>query len=81
MRISRQLWWGHRIPAWYDNEGNVYVGRDEEVRRENNIAADVALRQDEDVPRYVVLFCTVDILNLRLARNTEALKTFHPTMY
>ncbi|SPY96542.1 valyl-tRNA synthetase [Proteus mirabilis] len=48
--ISRQLWWGHRIPAWYDNEGNVYVGRDEEeVRRENNIAADVALRQDEDV--------------------------------
>ena len=38
--ISRQLWWGHRIPAWYDSEGNVYVGRDEaEVRRDNNIAA------------------------------------------
>lgn len=48
--ISRQLWWGHRIPAWYDSEGNVFVGRDEaEVRRENNIADSVTLSQDEDV--------------------------------
>lgn len=48
--ISRQLWWGHRIPAWYDEQGNVFVGRnEEEVRAENNIAADVALRQDDDV--------------------------------
>jgi valyl-tRNA synthetase len=48
--ISRQLWWGHRIPAWYDAEGNVFVGRDEaEVRANNNIPADVALSQDEDV--------------------------------
>ncbi len=48
--ISRQLWWGHRIPAWYDEAGNVYVGRNEdEVRKENNLGADVALRQDEDV--------------------------------
>ncbi|WP_168406976.1 valine--tRNA ligase [Acinetobacter indicus] len=48
--ISRQLWWGHRIPAWYDAEGNVYVGRDEaEVRTKNNIPADVELNQDEDV--------------------------------
>lgn len=48
--ISRQLWWGHRIPAWYDAEGNVYVGRDEaEVRAKNNIPADVQLKQDEDV--------------------------------
>uniref|UniRef100_UPI0028AB20D3 valine--tRNA ligase n=1 Tax=Acinetobacter sp. TaxID=472 RepID=UPI0028AB20D3 len=48
--ISRQLWWGHRIPAWYDAEGNVYVGRDEaEVRAKNNIPADVELNQDEDV--------------------------------
>ena len=48
--ISRQLWWGHRIPAWYDNDGNVYVGRnEEEVRAENNLGADVELRQDEDV--------------------------------
>ncbi|MFV5454198.1 valine--tRNA ligase [Acinetobacter towneri] len=48
--ISRQLWWGHRIPAWYDAEGNVYVGRnEEEVRTKNNIPADVQLNQDEDV--------------------------------
>ncbi|MCX0339785.1 valine--tRNA ligase [Acinetobacter radioresistens] len=48
--ISRQLWWGHRIPAWYDKDGNVYVGRDEaEVRAKNNIPADVQLNQDEDV--------------------------------
>ncbi|NNP73073.1 valine--tRNA ligase [Acinetobacter defluvii] len=48
--ISRQLWWGHRIPAWYDAEGNIYVGRNEdEVRAKNNIAADIELKQDEDV--------------------------------
>ncbi|MEI2513490.1 valine--tRNA ligase [Acinetobacter soli] len=48
--ISRQLWWGHRIPAWYDAEGNVYVGRnEEEVRAKNNLAADLTLQQDEDV--------------------------------
>ena len=48
--ISRQLWWGHRIPAWYDNEGNVYVARDEaEVREKNNLSDDIKLRQDNDV--------------------------------
>ncbi len=48
--ISRQLWWGHRIPAWYDNNDNVYVGRDEqEVRQKHGLANDVPLRQDEDV--------------------------------
>ena len=48
--ISRQLWWGHRIPAWYDNEGNVYVGRtEEEVRNKYHLEAGVQLNQDEDV--------------------------------
>jgi valyl-tRNA synthetase len=48
--ISRQLWWGHRIPAWYDEAGSIYVGRDEaEVRAKHGLAANVALRQDEDV--------------------------------
>ncbi|MDG1468769.1 MAG: valine--tRNA ligase, partial [Glaciecola sp.] len=48
--ISRQLWWGHRIPAWYDQDNNVYVGRDEaEVREKHNLGADISLRQDEDV--------------------------------
>ncbi|TAK39209.1 MAG: valine--tRNA ligase [Lysobacteraceae bacterium] len=48
--ISRQLWWGHRIPAWYDGDGNIFVGRDEaEVRAKHGLGADVALRQDADV--------------------------------
>jgi valyl-tRNA synthetase len=48
--ISRQLWWGHRIPAWFDADGNAYVGRDEaDARARAGLPADVALRQDEDV--------------------------------
>ena len=47
--ISRQLWWGHRIPAWFDDAGNIYVGRNEaEVRASNNLG-DAPLRQDPDV--------------------------------
>ena len=48
--ISRQLWWGHRIPAWFDDAGTCYVGRDEaDARARNNLGADVALHQDSDV--------------------------------
>jgi valyl-tRNA synthetase len=48
--VSRQLWWGHRIPAWYDERGNVYVARSEaEVRSQHGLGAHVPLRQDEDV--------------------------------
>jgi valyl-tRNA synthetase len=47
--ISRQLWWGHRIPAWYDDEGNVYVGHDETAVREKHNLGDINLKQDEDV--------------------------------
>jgi len=48
--VSRQLWWGHRIPAWYDDEGNVYVARSEaEARSKHQLGPAVALRQDEDV--------------------------------
>ncbi|KFN50194.1 valine--tRNA ligase [Arenimonas composti] len=48
--ISRQLWWGHRIPAWYDGAGKVYVGRDEaEIRRRFELADDVVLSRDADV--------------------------------
>ncbi|HEY5970450.1 MAG TPA: valine--tRNA ligase, partial [Pseudoxanthomonas sp.] len=48
--ISRQLWWGHRIPAWFDANGNIYVGRDEaEVRAKNSLSTDVILSQDNDV--------------------------------
>jgi len=48
--VSRQLWWGHRIPAWYDDAGKIYVGRDEaEVRKKHSLRPGTALRQDEDV--------------------------------
>lgn len=48
--ISRQLWWGHRIPAWYDASGNIYVGYDEaDARKHHNLADDVVLTQDNDV--------------------------------
>ena len=48
--VSRQLWWGHRIPAWYDSQGNIYVARSEaEARSKHKLGPDVALRQDEDV--------------------------------
>ncbi|MBE1158831.1 valine--tRNA ligase [Dyella acidiphila] len=48
--ISRQLWWGHRIPAWYDEAGNIFVGEDEADARANAASTVVgALKQDEDV--------------------------------
>ena len=78
--ISRQLWWGHRIPAWYDNEGNVFVGRDEEeVRRENNLGADVELKQDDDVLDTWFSSGLWTFSTLGWPEQTEALKTFHPT--
>lgn len=78
--ISRQLWWGHRIPAWYDESGNVYVGRTEEqVRKENNLSADVALRQDEDVLDTWFSSALWTFSTLGWPENTEDLKTFHPT--
>jgi len=48
--ISRQLWWGHRIPAWYDAEGNIFVGHNEaEVRNKHGIAEATVLTRDNDV--------------------------------
>jgi valyl-tRNA synthetase len=78
--ISRQLWWGHRIPAWYDAEGNVYVGRtEEEVRSENSLGAEVALNQDEDVLDTWFSSGLWTFSTLGWPENTEALRTFHPT--
>ena len=78
--ISRQLWWGHRIPAWYDAEGNVYVARnEEEVRKENNIPADVVLTQDEDVLDTWFSSGLWTFSTLGWPENTEDLRTFHPT--
>jgi valyl-tRNA synthetase len=78
--ISRQLWWGHRIPAWYDEQGNVYVGRDEaEVRAENSLAADMPLRQDDDVLDTWFSSALWTFSTLGWPENTEDLKTFHPS--
>lgn len=78
--ISRQLWWGHRIPAWYDEQGNVYVGRTEdEVRSENNIAADVSLTQDEDVLDTWFSSGLWTFGTLGWPEDNDFLKTFHPS--
>lgn len=79
--ISRQLWWGHQIPAWYDNAGHIYVGRNEaEVRSKHKLAADFALRQDEDVLDTWFSSALWPFSTLGWP-NTEApaLKTFYPT--
>ncbi|MBF4374732.1 valine--tRNA ligase [Vibrio anguillarum] len=78
--ISRQLWWGHRIPAWYDNDGHVYVGRsEEEVREQNNLAPVVVLRQDDDVLDTWFSSALWTFGTQGWPENTEALKTFHPS--
>ncbi|MFP3013357.1 MAG: valine--tRNA ligase [Arsenophonus sp. NC-XBC3-MAG3] len=78
--ISRQLWWGHRIPAWYDESGNIYVGHNEkEVRRENNISVDISLHQDQDVLDTWFSSALWTFSTLGWPENSEALKTFHPT--
>ncbi|ENU68272.1 valine--tRNA ligase [Acinetobacter baumannii] len=78
--ISRQLWWGHRIPAWYDVDGNIYVGRsEEEVRAKNNIAADIELKQDEDVLDTWFSSALWTFSTLGWPEQTPELKTFHPT--
>jgi valyl-tRNA synthetase len=78
--ISRQLWWGHRIPAWYDDHGNVYVGRNEaEVRAKYSLDAGVELRQDEDVLDTWFSSALWTFSTLGWPDETPELKTFHPT--
>jgi valyl-tRNA synthetase len=78
--ISRQLWWGHRIPAWYDDEGRVYVGRDEaEVRAKYTLAADVALRQDNDVLETWFSSAMWTFGTLGWPEHTPELEQYHPT--
>jgi valyl-tRNA synthetase len=78
--ISRQLWWGHRIPAWYDENEKVYVGRtEEEVRANNDIPAEMKLRQDDDVLDTWFSSALWTFSTLGWPKDTEDLKTFHPT--
>ncbi|NOY67343.1 MAG: valine--tRNA ligase, partial [Gammaproteobacteria bacterium] len=78
--ISRQIWWGHRIPAWYDLEDNIYVGRNEqEVREKNQLADDVILRQDEDVLDTWFSSALWPFSTLGWPEDNKDVDTFYPT--
>ncbi|MGA9033167.1 MAG: valine--tRNA ligase [Sulfuricaulis sp.] len=78
--ISRQIWWGHRIPAWYDEAGKVYVARTEaDARARFKLAPTVALRQDEDVLDTWFSSALWPFSTLGWPEQTKALKTFYPT--
>ncbi|MBX2836947.1 MAG: valine--tRNA ligase [Gammaproteobacteria bacterium] len=77
--ISRQIWWGHRIPAWYDQAGQVYVGESEEqVREKYSIEPTVGLTQDEDVLDTWFSSGLWPFSTLGWPEKTDALKTFYP---
>jgi valyl-tRNA synthetase len=78
--ISRQIWWGHRIPAWYDNQGNIYVGRsEEEVRHRHKLAEEYVLRQDEDVLDTWFSSALWPFSTLGWPEQTTRLQDFYPT--
>ncbi len=77
--ISRQLWWGHRIPAWYDDAGNIYVGENEAAVRKKYSLDDRTLHQDDDVLDTWFSSALWTFSTLGWPDNTEDLKQFHPT--
>ena len=78
--ISRQIWWGHRIPAWYDKDGNVFVGPSEdEVREKNNLSSDEILTQDEDVLDTWFSSALWPFSTLGWPEDTEKLNKYYPT--
>lgn len=78
--ISRQLWWGHRIPAWYDSEGNIYVAEDEAaVRKKYKIDNELELKQDEDVLDTWFSSALWPFSTLGWPEKTTELETFYPT--
>ncbi len=78
--ISRQLWWGHRIPAWYDESGKIYVAQDEAtVRSKYKLATDIKLRQDEDVLDTWFSSALWPFSTLGWPNNLADVKTFYPT--
>ena len=77
--ISRQVWWGHRIPAWYDTEGNVYVGKDEAaIRSKHGLPDNLALTQDDDVLDTWFSSALWTFSTLGWPEETEELAKFHP---
>ena len=78
--ISRQLWWGHRIPAWYDDSGKVYVGRtEEEVRAKHSLGDDVTLSQDNDVLDTWFSSALWPFATMGWPKETPDLETFVPS--
>ncbi len=78
--ISRQIWWGHRIPAWYDEQGNIYVGHSEkEIREQHGLDDDFPLRQDDDVLDTWFSSALWPFSTLGWPEKTEELDTFYPT--
>lgn len=78
--ISRQLWWGHRIPAWYDKDGNIYVGRTEqEAREKHGLASDLKLERDPDVLDTWFSSALWTFSTLGWPEQTRELETFHST--
>jgi len=78
--ISRQIWWGHRIPAWYDDKGNIFVGKSEqEVRTENNLSAEIKLKQDDDVLDTWFSSALWSFSTLGWPEKTVEMQKFHPT--
>jgi len=78
--ISRQIWWGHRIPAWYDPDGNVYVARSEEEARERHgLADDLPLEQDPDVLDTWYSSALWPFSTLGWPERSERLATWYPT--
>ena len=78
--ISRQLWWGHRIPAWYDEQDNFYVGMSEAaVREKHGLADDVKLTQDNDVLDTWFSSALWPFATLDWPENSKELQTYYPT--
>ncbi len=78
--ISRQLWWGHRIPAWYDEKARIYVGRsEEEIRKKFKLRENVNLSQDPDVLDTWFSSALWPFSTLGWPDQTEELKSFYPT--
>ncbi len=78
--ISRQLWWGHRVPAWYDEDGKIYVAETEtKVREKYNLAENFKLTQDEDVFDTWFSANLWPFSTLGWPEETDRLKEFYPT--
>ena len=77
--ISRQLWWGHRIPAWFDKEENVYVGKTEDEVRKKYDLNDIELHQDEDVLDTWFSSALWTFSTLGWPKEDNLLSRYHPT--